>query len=37
VLSADGDIGNFGLTARTTRYGKVVSPGARRRSPIRSA
>jgi hypothetical protein len=29
VLSADGDIGNFGITARTTRYGKVVSPGAR--------
>jgi iron complex outermembrane receptor protein len=28
VLSADGDIGNFGITARTTRYGKVVSPGA---------
>ncbi|HWH16944.1 MAG TPA: hypothetical protein VNT77_01195, partial [Allosphingosinicella sp.] len=28
VLSADGDIGNFGLTARTTRYGDVVSPGA---------
>ena len=28
VLSADGDISNFGVTARTTRYGKVVSPGA---------
>ena len=28
VLSADGEIRNFGLTARTTRYGKVVSPGA---------
>ena len=28
VLSADGDIGNLGITARTTRYGKVVSPGA---------
>ena len=28
VLSADGEVGNFGLTARTTRYGKVVSPGA---------
>ena len=28
VFSADGDIGLFGLTARTTRYGKVVSPGA---------
>jgi len=27
VLSADGDIGRFGLTARSTRYGKVVSPG----------
>ena len=28
VLSADGELGAFGLTARTTRYGKVVSPGA---------
>jgi iron complex outermembrane receptor protein len=28
VLSADGDIGRFGVTARTTRYGKVISPGA---------
>jgi iron complex outermembrane recepter protein len=28
VLSADGEIDKFGLTARTTRYGKVVSPGA---------
>jgi iron complex outermembrane receptor protein len=28
VLSAEGDIKQFGLTARTTRYGKVVSPGA---------
>ena len=28
VLSADGDISDFGVTARTTRYGKVVSPGA---------
>ena len=28
VFSADGDIGAFGVTARTTRYGKVVSPGA---------
>lgn len=27
VLSLDGDLGMFGLTARTTRYGKVVSPG----------
>lgn len=26
VLSADGKIGAFGLTARTTRYGRVVSP-----------
>lgn len=25
VLSADGDIGNFGITARTTRYGKSVA------------
>jgi iron complex outermembrane receptor protein len=28
VLSADGEFGNFGLTARTTRYGDVISPGA---------
>ena len=28
VLSADGELGNFGLTARTTRYGRVISPGA---------
>jgi iron complex outermembrane receptor protein len=28
VLSADGEIGPFGVTARTTRYGKVTSPGA---------
>jgi iron complex outermembrane receptor protein len=28
VLSADGDIGILGITARTTRYGRVVSPGA---------
>ncbi|MBS0477503.1 MAG: TonB-dependent receptor [Proteobacteria bacterium] len=28
VLSLDGDVGKFGLTARTTRYGKVTSPGA---------
>jgi iron complex outermembrane receptor protein len=27
VLSLDGDIGKFGITARTTRYGKVTSPG----------
>lgn len=28
VLSADGDIGGLGLTARTTRYGKVLVPEA---------
>jgi iron complex outermembrane recepter protein len=28
VFSADGDIGAFGITARTTRYGRVISPGA---------
>jgi iron complex outermembrane receptor protein len=28
VLSADGDVRSFGISARTTRYGKVVSPGA---------
>jgi iron complex outermembrane receptor protein len=28
VLSADGELGPFGLTARSTRYGDVVSPGA---------
>ena len=28
VLSADGEIGDFGLTARTTRYGRVIAPGA---------
>ena len=28
VLSAEGDVSSFGFTARTTRYGKVVSPGA---------
>lgn len=28
VLSADGKIGELGITARTTRYGKVTSPGA---------
>ena len=28
VFSADGDIGDFGVTARTTRYGRVISPGA---------
>jgi iron complex outermembrane receptor protein len=28
VLSADGEYGDFGLTARTTRYGKVIAPDA---------
>ncbi|TGX44761.1 TonB-dependent receptor [Sphingomonas naasensis] len=28
VLSADGTVGWFGITARTTRYGDVVAPGA---------
>jgi iron complex outermembrane receptor protein len=28
VLSLDGDVGVFGLTLRSTRYGKVTSPGA---------
>jgi iron complex outermembrane receptor protein len=28
VLSMDGDIGAFGFTARTTRYGRVLSPGS---------
>ena len=28
VLSAEGEMGDFGLTARTTRYGRVISPGA---------
>lgn len=28
VLSADGKLGMFGLTLRSTRYGKVVSPNA---------
>jgi len=28
VLSADGELGPVSITARTTRYGKVVSPGA---------
>jgi iron complex outermembrane receptor protein len=28
VLSADGTFGPFGINARTTRYGKVISPGA---------
>jgi iron complex outermembrane recepter protein len=27
VLSADGELDQFGFTARTTRYGRVVSPG----------
>ncbi|HEX4761311.1 MAG TPA: TonB-dependent receptor, partial [Sphingomicrobium sp.] len=33
VLSADGDIGQFGITARTTRYGKVVSPSGNPLAP----
>jgi iron complex outermembrane receptor protein len=28
VFSADGELGDFGLTARTTRYGRVIAPGA---------
>jgi iron complex outermembrane receptor protein len=28
VLSADGDLGDFGLTLRTTRFGRVIAPGA---------
>lgn len=28
VLSADGTIAGFGISARTTRYGEVVAPGA---------
>jgi iron complex outermembrane receptor protein len=28
VLAADGEIGDFGLTLRTTRYGRVIAPGA---------
>ncbi|MEA3018089.1 MAG: iron complex outerrane recepter protein, partial [Sphingomonadales bacterium] len=28
VFSADGEMGNFGLTARTTRFGSVIAPGA---------
>ena len=32
VFSAEGDIGKFGITARTTRFGKVIAPGAA--SPI---
>ena len=28
VLTVDGDIGDFGITARTTRFGRVLSPGA---------
>ena len=28
VLSADGTVGVFGISARTTRYGEVISPGA---------
>jgi iron complex outermembrane receptor protein len=28
VLSADGELGDFGMTLRTTRFGSVISPGA---------
>ena len=28
VLSAEGELGNFGLTVRTTRFGEVIAPGA---------
>ncbi|HST36199.1 MAG TPA: TonB-dependent receptor [Allosphingosinicella sp.] len=28
VLSADGELGDFGLNLRTTRFGRVISPGA---------
>jgi iron complex outermembrane recepter protein len=28
VLTAEGSLGMFGITARTTRYGEVVAPGA---------
>jgi iron complex outermembrane receptor protein len=28
VLSADGQIGDFGLTVRATRFGEVIAPGA---------
>ena len=28
VLSLDGDVGMFGFTARTTRFGRVISPGS---------
>ncbi|URW76329.1 TonB-dependent receptor [Sphingomonas donggukensis] len=28
VLSADGSVGDFGISAKTTRYGKVIAPGA---------
>ena len=28
MLSADGKVGDFGLTARSTRYGTVISPGS---------
>lgn len=28
VFSADGEMGDFGLTLRTTRFGKVIAPGA---------
>ena len=35
VLSADGKIGDFGITARSTRYGEVTSPDAA--APIANA
>jgi iron complex outermembrane receptor protein len=28
VLTVDGNVGDFGITARTTRFGRVLSPGA---------
>ncbi|HEX8300986.1 TonB-dependent receptor [Sphingomonas sp.] len=28
VLSAEGSLGDFGITTRSTRYGKVIAPGA---------
>lgn len=28
VLSADGSLGDFGISAKTTRYGEVIAPGA---------
>jgi iron complex outermembrane receptor protein len=35
VLSADGTLGAFGISAKSTRYGKVISPGAA--APITNA